>query len=70
MYIFLEGDFFGELELIKFFKYGFNLKVIVDLKICIFIKDEMREIMMRNLEIGIKVLEIVGERLLKVESLV
>lgn len=70
LHILSEGDFFGELELIKPSKYGFNSKAIVDSKICTLTKDEMRKIMMRNPEIGIKVLETVGERLSKVESLV
>lgn len=70
MHVLSEGDFFGELELIKPSKYGFNSKAIIDSKICTLTKDEMKEIMMKNPEIGIKVLETVGERLSKVESLV
>lgn len=70
LHVLSEGDFFGELELIKPSKYGFNSKAIVDSKICTLTKDEMKEIIMRNPEIGIKVLETVGERLAKVESLV
>ena len=70
LHVLSEGDFFGELELIKPSKYGFNSKAIIDSKICTLTKDEMKEIMMKNPEIGIKVLETVGERLSKVESLV
>lgn len=70
LHVLSEGDFFGELELIKPSKYGFNSKAIIDSKICTLTKDEMKEIMMKNPEIGIKVLEAVGERLSKVESLV
>lgn len=69
LHVLSEGDFFGELELIKPSKYTFNSKAIIDSKICTLTKDEMREIMMKNPEIGIKVLETVGERLAKVESL-
>jgi CRP/FNR family transcriptional regulator len=69
LHVLSEGDFFGELELIKPSKYGFNAKSIVDSKICTLTKDEMKDIMMGNPEIGIKVLETVGERLAKVESL-
>jgi CRP-like cAMP-binding protein len=69
LHVLSEGDFFGELELIKPSKYGFNSKAIVDSKICTLTKDEMKEIMMKNPEIGIKVLETVGERLSKIESL-
>jgi CRP-like cAMP-binding protein len=70
LHILSEGDFFGELELIKPAKYGFNSKAIEDAKICTLTKDEMKDIMMKNPEIGIKVLETVGERLSKVENLV
>ncbi|MFW2501554.1 Crp/Fnr family transcriptional regulator [Clostridium diolis] len=70
LHILSEGDFFGELELIKPSKYRFNSKAIEDAKICTLTKEEMRDIMMKNPEIGIKVLETVGERLSKVENLV
>ncbi len=70
LHILSEGDLFGELNLIKPSEYGFNSKSIVNSKICTLTKDEMKDIIMRNPEIGIKVLETVGERLGKVESLV
>ncbi|WP_315081374.1 Crp/Fnr family transcriptional regulator [uncultured Clostridium sp.] len=70
LHILSEGDLFGELNLIKPSKYGFNSKSIVNSKICTLTKDEMKDIIMRNPEIGIKVLETVVERLAKVESLV
>lgn len=70
LHVLSEGDFFGELELIKVSNYGFNSKAIVNSKICTLTKDEMKEIIMRKPEIGIKVLETVGERLSKVENLV
>lgn len=69
LHVLSEGDFFGELELIKPSKYGFNAKAIVNSKICTLTKEEMKNIMMGNPAIGIKVLETVGERLSKVESL-
>lgn len=70
LHILSEGDFFGELELIKTSKYGFNAKAIVDSKICTLTKEEMKKIMMGKPEIGIKMLETVAERLAKVENLV
>ena len=70
LHVLSEGDFFGELDLIKPSEYGFNSKTIVDSKICTLTKEEMKDIMMRKPEIGIKLLETVGERLSKVESLV
>ena len=70
LHVLSEGEFFGELELIKVSKYGFNSKAIVNSKICTLTKDEMKDIIMKKPEIGIKVLETVGERLSKVENLV
>lgn len=70
LHVLSEGDFFGELDLIKSSQYGFNSMAIVDSKICTLTKEEMKKIMMKNPEIGIKVLETVAERLSKVESLV
>lgn len=70
LHVLSEGDFFGELNLIKLSKYSFNAKAIVDSKVCTLTKEEMKDIMMRNPEIGIKLLETVGERLAKVENLV
>ena len=70
LHVLSEGEFFGELDLIKPSKYGFNSKAIVNSKICTLTKDEMKDIIMRKPEIGIKVLETVGERVAKVESLV
>ncbi|WP_297421008.1 Crp/Fnr family transcriptional regulator [Clostridium sp.] len=70
LHILSEGDFFGELELIKPSKYRFNAKAIENAKICTLTKDEMKEIMMKKPEIGIKLLETIGERLSRVENLV
>lgn len=70
LHVLTEGEFFGELNLIKPSKYGFNSKAIVNSKICTLTKDEMKDIIMRKPEIGIKVLETMGERVAKVENLV
>lgn len=70
LHILSEGDFFGELDLIKPSKYRFNAKAIIDAKVCTLTKDEMKDAMMRKPEIGIKLLETARERLSKVEDLV
>ncbi|MDT8717542.1 Crp/Fnr family transcriptional regulator [Clostridium sp. 19966] len=70
LHVLSEGDFFGELDLIKPSQYGFNAKAIVNSKICTLTKEEMKAIMLRKPEIGIKLLETMGERLSKVENLV
>lgn len=63
LHILTQGDFFGELQLIKLSKYEFNSKAMVDSKICTLTKDKMRDIIIKNPEIGIKMLETVGARL-------
>jgi cAMP-binding proteins - catabolite gene activator and regulatory subunit of cAMP-dependent protein kinases len=70
LHILSEGDFFGELDLIKPSTYRFNANAIVDAKVCTLTKDELKDAMMRKPEIGIKLLETVRERLSKVEDLV
>lgn len=70
LHILSEGDFFGELDLIKPSTYRFNSKAIVNAKVCTLTKDEMKDAMMRKPEIGIKLLETARERLSKVEDLV
>ena len=69
LHILSDGDFFGELNLFKDSEYSFNAEAIVPTKICTLTKDKMKKIIMEKPEIGIKILEIVGDRLSKVESL-
>lgn len=69
LHILSDGDFFGELNLFKNSEYGFSAEAIVPTKICTLTKDKMRNIILQKPEIGIKILEMVGDRLSKVESL-
>lgn len=69
LHILSDGDFFGELNLLKESKYGFNAKALSDSKICTLGKDELKQILLSKPEIAIKVLEVVSERLSKIESL-
>jgi len=69
LHILSDGDFFGELNLFKGSKYSFNAEAIAPTKICTLTKEKMKEIILEKPEIGIKILEVVGERLSKVESL-
>lgn len=69
LHILSDGDFFGELNLFKDSEYSFNAEAIVPTKICTLTKDKMKKIIMEKPEIGIKILEIVGDRLSKVETL-
>ena len=69
MHILSEGDFFGELNLLKESKYGFNAKAIEDCKICTLTNDNFKEILLGKPEIAIKILEVMGERLSRIENL-
>lgn len=70
LHILSEGDFFGELNLFKTGKYSFNAEAITPTKLCTLTKDKMRELIIAKPEIGLKILEVIGERLAKVETLV
>lgn len=70
LHILSEGDFFGELNLLKTGKYNFNAEAIAPTKLCTLTKEKMRELILAKPEIGLKILEVVGERLAKVETLV
>jgi len=69
LHILSEGDFFGELNLFKNSQYGFSAEAIIDSKICTLTKEKMKSIILSKPEIGIKILEVVGDRLSKVENL-
>lgn len=70
LHILSEGEFFGELNLIKSGKYSFDAEALADTKLCTLTKDHMKNIILERPEIGLKVLEVVGERLHSLESLI
>lgn len=70
LHILSEGDFFGELNLLKESEYGFSAEAIENCKICTLSNDKFKEILLNKPEISIKILEIMGERLAKIENLV
>lgn len=69
LHILSEGDFFGELNLLKSTIYTFNAKAIDKTNVCILTKQEFKNIMIQNPEISIKLLESVGDRLSEAENL-
>ena len=69
LHILTNGDFFGELDLIKSSTYKFNAKAMDNAKICTLKKSEVKNIIMKKPEIAIKLLESVGERLAAIENL-
>ena len=69
LHILSEGDFFGELNLLKESQYRFNAKAMEESKICTLSKENFKEILLDKPEIAIKILEIMGERLSALENL-
>lgn len=69
LHILSEGDFFGELNLLKSTIYTFNAKAIDKTNLCILTKQEFKNIMIQHPEISIKLLESVGHRLSEAENL-
>lgn len=70
LHILSEGDFFGELNLVKEGEYHFNARAITPVRLCTLTNEDMKNIVLRRPEIGLKVLEVVGERLSKLETMV
>ncbi len=69
LHILSEGEFFGELNLVNSSIHNFSAKAIKDTKICILSNEEMKKIIIKNPQIGIKLLQSVGERLANMENL-
>ena len=61
LHILSEGDFFGELNLLRESEYGFNAKAIENCKICTLGKDKFKDILLNKPEISIKILEVIVE---------
>lgn len=70
LHILSEGEFFGEISLLKEEEVAFNAEAITPLKICTLTKEKLNNILLQRPEISVKILESVGERLSKVEKLV
>lgn len=69
LHILSEGDFFGELNLLKDGNYTFDAEAITKTKLCTLSKEHMKNIILKRPEIALKVLEVVGERLSNLEGL-
>lgn len=69
LHILSDGDFFGELNLFTEGEYKFNAETIEKTKVCSLTKENFRNIILRNPEISIKMMESLGERLSVIENL-
>lgn len=70
LYILTEGDFIGDLSLLKKGLFEFNAEALEDVSVCILTKDDFDGIIKKNPEITLKMLEYVHDRLVSVENLV
>ncbi|RKD31934.1 Crp/Fnr family transcriptional regulator [Thermohalobacter berrensis] len=70
LHILSEGEFFGELNLLKKGEYSFNAQAVIPTRLCTLSKEKIRKIILEKPEIGLKILEAVARRLSKLETLV
>ncbi|SCY69104.1 Crp/Fnr family transcriptional regulator [Alkaliphilus peptidifermentans] len=70
LYILSEGDFFGELSLLKADEVNFNVEAIEPVNICLIERKDFENMIISSHDITIKLLEAVSSRLTKLETLV
>jgi CRP/FNR family transcriptional regulator len=70
LYILKEGDFIGDLNLLKKGQFEFNAEAIEEVGVCTLAKDDFDNILRTNPEICIRILETLHDRLISLENLV
>ncbi|MCT8978767.1 Crp/Fnr family transcriptional regulator [Clostridium sp. CX1] len=70
LYILSDGDFIGELSLLKKGKLEFNGEALEDTAICMLTKEDFDRILGDNPNITLKILEVVHDRVVNLEHLV
>lgn len=70
LYILNEGDFFGELSLLKKSSFEFNATALEDTSLCTVSKQHFDSIIKKNPDITLKILEALHDRLIKLEMLI
>lgn len=70
LYILNEGDFIGELSLLKMTSLEFNAAALEDTSLCTVSKQHFDSIIKKNPDITLKILEALHDRLIKLEGLV
>lgn len=70
LYIVSSGDFLGDLSLLKKSEFKFNAEALEDVNICQLTKDDFDNVVKENPEISLKILEVLYERIFKLENLV
>lgn len=70
LYILSEGDFIGDLSLIKKTEFKFNAEALEDINLCTFSKEDFDTVLKKNPQIAIKILEVLHDRIMKLEGLI
>ena len=70
LYILSEGDFIGDLSLLKKSRIQFNAEALETVSVCILAKDDFDKRLRENPEIALKILENLHDRLISMENLV
>ena len=70
LYIVSSGDFLGDLSLLKKDEFKFNAEALEDVNICELTKDDFDKAVKQSPEIALKILEVLYERIAKLENLV
>ncbi|MDF2611019.1 MAG: hypothetical protein K0R92_2493 [Lachnospiraceae bacterium] len=67
LYVFSEGDFFGEQYLLSNQKAAYTVETLQTVKVCMLSKEYFQQILMQYPNIGIKIIEELGERMARLE---
>ncbi|OPJ56163.1 Crp/Fnr family transcriptional regulator [Clostridium oryzae] len=70
LYILSEGEFIGDMSLLKKGSFQFNAEALEDAVICTIAKDDFDKIVTKNPEIILKILEVLHDRLKNLEDLI
>lgn len=70
LYLLQEGEFIGDLNLLKTTAFAFNGTALEDTKLCMIQKQDFDGLLRHNPEIGLKVLAYAHERIIGLETLV
>lgn len=70
LYILGEGDFIGDLSLLKKSAFKYNAEALEDVGVCTLAKDDFDRILKESPEISLRILESIHDRLIDLENLV
>jgi CRP/FNR family transcriptional regulator len=70
LYVFSEGDFFGEQYLLSNQMAAYTIEALSPVKVCMLTKARFQELLTRYPNIGIKIIEELGHRMTRLENVV